>query len=306
MIGVFDSGIGGLTVLRALRDALPEENFLYFGDSAYAPYGRRSETEVKFLTRRGVEQLFRRGCRLVVIACNTAAACALRELQQDWLPRTYPDRRILGVFVPLVEAVAGTSWNGSLMPNWRMRNIRTLAFFATRRTVESGAFEAEMKRLSPRTRVFSQGCPRLAEAIEVGWSAQDIDRGIDRYVGSLRVKLGPRQLDAAILGCTHYPLVADVFRSKLPVGTLLLDQPSLVSQSLKTYLSRHPEFRRGEGEASGCRYLTSGDPERVCLSVSRFLNGDSPPFEYLRADGRDDKGPPASEGAMSPTDVVRR
>ncbi len=300
MIGVFDSGIGGLTVLKALQAALPDERFMYYGDSAYAPYGRRTEAEVRFLTQRGVDHLFREGCKLVIIACNTAAACGLRHLQQNWLPTAYPDRRLLGVFIPLIEAVTGKDWSGAPLTGWRYRNIKHVAFFATRRTVDSGAFSAEVKRLAPQVTVFAQSCPRLAEAIEVGWSDSDIARGIDRYVGALKVKLGIKRPDAAILGCTHYPLVADVFRSKMPPGTLILDQPTLVADAFRAYLDRHPEYRRQKGEPAGTLYLTSGDPENVTEAAARFAAELAPEFRHPRARSRTEAAADSAQPSTAP------
>lgn len=302
MIGIFDSGIGGLTILKALQDALPDESFMYYGDSAYAPYGRRTEAEVRFLTQRGVDLLLREGCSIVIIACNTASACALRHIQQNWLPTRYPDRRVLGVFIPLIEAVSGQAWAGGLLKGWRYRNISRVAFFATRRTVDSGAFAAEMKRLAPKVTVISQSCPRLAEAIEVGWSDKDIARGIDRYVGALKVKLGNKGADAAVLGCTHYPLVADVFKAALPPGTAILDQPTLVSDAFQDYLKRHPEFARGHGQASGTLYLTSGDPGKVTAAAERFMRDPAPEFRHPRAAPR----PPEPENTGAPQAVIEK
>ena len=155
MIGVFDSGYGGLTVLRALVGALPDRTFLYLGDHAAAPYGNRSPDEIVMLTRTAVERLFGSGCRLVVLACNTAAAIALRKLQQEWLPIAYPDHRILGVLVPMVEAITGQSWMSDPSGARRespFRPARTVAVFATRQTVASNAYPGEIGKRAPEYR----------------------------------------------------------------------------------------------------------------------------------------------------------
>ncbi|MCR9220768.1 MAG: glutamate racemase [Alphaproteobacteria bacterium] len=285
MIGVFDSGVGGLTVLRALVARLPEERFLYLGDHAFAPYGRRPADEIYALTRRAVDRLFREGCGLVVIACNTASAVALRRLQQAWLPTAWPDRNILGVFVPVIEALSGRKWTAPGPTRYSPRRpARTVAVFATRTTVQSNAFGRELKARAPHLTVLQQACPRLAEAIEEGWAQEDIDRGIARYVGAVMAKAGGTPVDLAVLGCTHYPLVQDLFRKHLPEGVTMLDQPTLCADGLADYLGRRKRFaRRADEPAGASRFLTSGDPEAIALISERFF-GAAVPFEHLRGD----------------------
>lgn len=281
MIGVFDSGHGGLTVLRALIAALPEERFVYLGDHAYAPYGMRSNEEIYQLTRRRVEGLIKRGCRLIVLACNTASAVALRRLQQDWLPRHAPDCRVLGVFVPMVEALTDQDWYvQGPSPYAPQRPARTIGVFATKRTVESKAFPEEVTHRAPMVSVIQQPCPRLAEAIEEGLADDLLARGVGRYCEQLLAKAGRMKIDLVVLGCTHYPLVEGHFRKALPPGTKIMDQPAIVAQSLIGYLDRHSEFRKPEGEASGVDFLTSGDPIRVREIARRFF-GEETPFQHL-------------------------
>lgn len=250
-IGVFDSGLGGLTVLAELRRTMPEQDLLYFGDNANAPYGTRPPEEVYALTRDAVEQLFGRGCELVLLACNTASAIALRRLQQQWLPQAAPERRILGVFVPLIEALTGRGWTDRHTGEDEPRHI---AFFATPATVESGAFSREAQRLSPALTIHEQACPGLVDALEEGVTADGIVS--DAVVQAL----ARGKPDAAILGCTHYPLAEAAFRTALPDTTALLSQPQIVADSLGQYLNRHPRFRSGTGWLD-C--LTTGDPAHV-------------------------------------------
>lgn len=271
MIGVFDSGIGGLTVLRALVARLPEENFLYFGDHAYAPYGKRPADEIYALTRRGVDRLFRQGCGLVVLACNTASAVALRRLQQEWLPAHWPDRNILGVFVPAIESLSERPWTAPGPSRYSPdRPAKSVAIFATRTTIESDAFGHELRRRARHLKVLQQACPRLAQAIEEGWDESDLDRGIARYVGALMSKAGGRPIDLVLLGCTHFPLVQAIFARHLPDGVRFVDQADLCAEGLAEYLARHKRFARAKDEAPGLDLMTSGDPDAISENAARF------------------------------------
>jgi glutamate racemase len=265
VIGVFDSGLGGLTVLEALRRALPRQDFMYLGDNGNAPYGVRSPQEIKYLTRKAVERLFAEGCGLVLIACNTASALALRELQQDWLPTAAPDNRVLGVFVPLIEALTGRGWREA--PG--RAPLSTAAFFATPATVKSGAFTREAKRLAPALTIIEQDCPGLVNAIEAG---EPPDAFVQRAVEAA-LKRGVPQ--AALLGCTHYPHAIEAFRAALPSGTPILSQPQIVAESLAAYLKRHPQFRGGTGWLD-C--VTTGDPEHVSARAEALF-GRALPFD---------------------------
>ncbi len=269
MIGVFDSGHGGLTVLRALRARLPDQGFLYFGDHAHAPYGNRPPADILRLTRQAADGLFQRGCRLVIIACNTAAAVALRPLQQEWLPHAHPDKRLLGVLVPMVEAITGVPWITTDTAAARPAGpARTVAVFATRGTVRSDAYPREVHKRAPEVTVVQQACPRLASAIEAGATPDDLSRLVRGSVRGLRRKLGGWP-DYAVLGCTHYPLVAHHFRAHLPPAVTLLDQPVTVAESLAHYLARRPEFTSRSMAAP--RLLTSGRPDTVSDLASRFI-----------------------------------
>lgn len=266
-IGVFDSGHGGLTVLRALLRRLPEEHYLYLGDHAAAPYGERTPEEIYRRTQASVELLFALGCRLVVLACNTAAAIALRRLQQGWLAATYPDKRVLGVLVPMVEALSGRPWSAEEPPPPPHPAARTVALFATPRTVESGAYPEEVGRRAPWVRLEQQACPALAGAIERDLPGPELRHLVRLPVATLLDRLDGRLPDAAVLGCTHYPLVESAFREALP-GVHLLSQPDLAADSLIAYLARRPTYRAGPGET---RFLTTGDPAAVSPRAQRFL-----------------------------------
>lgn len=278
-IGVFDSGLGGLTVLRALLESAPNQPFVYLGDNAHAPYGERRPEDVLALTRQGVERLFENGCRLVLLACNTASALALRRLQQEWLPDHAPDHRVLGVFVPVVEAITGRRWSDrgepSPAPGLASGAIRRVAFFATPATVESGAFAREAARRATGLEVESVACPGLVDALESG----DEARAADLARAAVRRLEGPP--DLAVLGCTHYPLVADAFRDALPATTELLNQPLIVAASLARYLERYPDLEAQFGPgAARLRCLTTGDPRDVGEHASAFFGR---PLRFERA-----------------------
>lgn len=280
-IGVFDSGHGGLSVWRALAGRLPEQAFLYLGDHANAPYGEHGPEEIYALTRDGVARLFDSGCRLVVLACNTAAAVALRRLQEDWLP-DWPGRRILGVFVPTVEHLTGVAWTQDPPPRAARPEDpeRTVAVFATTRTVESGAYAREIGRRAPGFTVHEIACPGLVAAIEAGAPEGELQALIAGFCAELVRRLEGGRLDAVVLGCTHFPLVAAQFRTALPSEAPILSQAELVAESLAGYLKRRPEF---SAPGQGTRFLTTGDPASVSARASALLGGH---FAFEAAGGR--------------------
>jgi glutamate racemase len=274
MIGVFDSGHGGLTVLHALTQRMPGEAFTYLGDHGNAPYGRRPPEEIYTLTLAAVETLFAEGCLLVLLACNTASAIALRRLQQDWLPTAAPERRVLGVFVPMVEALTAVSWRDGAPVPGRVPEDGLVAVFATQRTIHSAAYPFEIGLRAPHMRVVSQACPHLAAAIEADEPEAVLGELVAGYVAEMLQQTEGRPPDAVVLGCTHYPLVAPLFAAALPPGTRLLDQPAIVADSLADYLTRHQRFAAAPGEAGKRRFLTTGDPQRVSAFASRFFGAE--------------------------------
>ncbi len=258
-VGVFDSGLGGLTVLEAAQKRLPDTDFLYYADSAHAPYGVRTSDDIYGLTRGAVETLWSRGCDLVVLACNTASAAALRRMQEAGVP---PGKRVLGVFVPLIEALTERQWGDNSPP--REVAVKHVALFATPATVASRAFQRELAFRAIGVDVEAQACGGVVDAIEDGDMilAEALARS---HVDALRRKMPDPE--AAILGCTHYPLLQEVFQEALGENVRVFSQPDLVADSLADYLTRHPGMR-GEGPAG---FLTSGDPRRVSDGATRFL-----------------------------------
>jgi len=279
MIGVFDSGHGGLTVLEALVRRFPDEAFLYLGDHANAPYGNRPSEEVVELTRAAVERLYGAGCRLVLLACNTATCVAVRRLQQEWLPVS-PYRgthNVLGIVAPTVEAATQTAW-GVTSPQYPQKyNSDVIAVFGTTRTIVSGVYPQEIHKRCPRVTVIEQACPALAGAIEAGAPEAELDALVAGCVAELMAKAGGTPPHRAILGCTHYPLVEHLFRRHLPPFTRILSQPDAVSDSFEDYLGRHVLYRTG---GHGLRLVTTGDPLEV-TAVARRLWPQVAVFEAL-------------------------
>jgi len=259
-VGIFDSGLGGLTIYQAVAQRLPDVPFAYYGDNAHAPYGVRTADDIFDLTCRGVERLWAEGCDLVVLACNTASAAALKRMQETWVPR---DKRVLGVFVPLIEALTERQWGDNSPP--REVAVKHVALFATPATVASRAFQRELAFRAIGVDVEAQPCGGLVDAIEQGDEilAEALVRS---HVEALKRRM-PRP-EAAVLGCTHYPLLLKTFQAALGPDVKVLSQPGLVAESLADYLTRRPEFRGG-GQAA--TFLTTGDPTAVSDRAAQFL-----------------------------------
>src|SRR5271170_1567953 len=259
-IGVFDSGIGGLTVHHALVRRLPDADFVYLADQANTPYGGRPGEEIVDLTRAGCERLFEAGCDLVILACNTAAAVALRRLQQTWLPgyRRALGRpvNVLGIIVPTIEAATGVPWAQEIeRAGEKIERVDILGVFSTPGTAASRVYEIEIDKRSQDVAVFSEACPSLARLIEAGAPEADLAPVVREHVSALARRIG-RPPDRAILGCTHYEIIADLFRAALPTGTPLIHQPDATADAIARYLAAHPEYRPGAG--GGRRFITTG------------------------------------------------
>ena len=272
VIGVFDSGVGGLSVHRALTRRLPKADFIYLADQANAPYGGRPGEEIVALTRAGCERLFDMGASVVVLACNTASAIALRRLQQTWLPgyRKALGRpvNVLGIIVPTIEAATGLPWEHEAERRGeKIEQLDILGVFSTPATVGSRVYEIEIDKRRQDVAVFSEPCPNLARMIEDGVSREELAREIAGHVAALKTRIG-RYPDRAILGCTHYELVGDLFREALPPGTPLIQQPAATADSLERYFARHPEYETGTGGLR--RFLTTGEAGPQNALVASF------------------------------------
>jgi len=259
-VGVFDSGLGGLTVLDALQRRMPQVPFVYLGDNAHAPYGVRDADDIYDLTTRAVERLWAEGCDLVILACNTASAAALKRMQETWIP---PQKRVLGVFVPLIEALTERQWGDNTPP--REVEVKHVALFATPATVASRAFQRELAFRAIGVDVEAQPCGGVVDAIEAGDEIL-AEALVKSHVEALLRRM-PRP-DAAVLGCTHYPLMETIFQKALGGDVAVFSQPNLVAAALDDYLARRPEFVGGGTES---RYLTTGNPESVSAHATQFL-----------------------------------
>ena len=259
-VGIFDSGLGGLTVLDAVARRLPDLPLVYFGDNAHAPYGVRTPDDIFQLTTAGVQRLFDAGCDLVVLACNTAAAVALRRMQETWVPR---DKRVLGVTVPLIEALTERQWGDNSPP--REVAVKHVALFATPATVASRAFQRELAFRAIGVDVEAQACGGVVDAIEDGDMilAEALVRS---HVDALKRKMP--EPDAAVLACTHYPLLESTFQEALGSHVRVLSQPRIAAESLADYLTRRPQMA---GRGTESMFLTTGRPRQVSDHATRFL-----------------------------------
>jgi glutamate racemase len=271
-IGVFDSGVGGLSVHHRLVQRFPTADFIYLADQANTPYGGRPGEEIVDLTRSGCLRLFAEGASLVVLACNTASGVALRRLQQTWLPgyRRELGRpvNVLGIIVPTIEAATGLPWEHEAERRGdKVEKLDVLAVFSTPATAASRVYEIEIDKRREDVAVFSQPCPELAPMIEQGARRADLAAAIEGHVRAITRRIG-RSPDRAILGCTHYEIIADLFRAALPPGTPLIHQPQATADALARYLERHPEYEPGAG--GGRRFLTTGRPGAQSALVEAF------------------------------------
>lgn len=249
-IGVFDSGLGGLTVLRALREELPQYRYVYLGDNARAPYGSHSFDTIYRYTRECVSYLFGLGCPLVILACNTASARALRTLQQRDLPlSTDPSRRILGVIRPTVEALSGYT------------HTRHVGIVGTEGTIRSRSYPIEIAHLFPDISIYQQACPMWVPLVENGEVAPHEGTRYFLARDLCRLLAQSDRIDTILLGCTHYPLLLPLLRDLSPRRVRWLSQGEIVACSLKDYLKRHPEMDSRLDKSGGLALLTTGSVE---------------------------------------------
>ena len=257
-IGIFDSGYGGLTILDKIREILPEYDYIYLGDNARAPYGTRSFEVVYEFTRQAVNKLFDMGCHLVILACNTASAKALRSIQMNDLPSIDPDRRVLGVIRPTVECVGEISKN------------QHIGVLATAGTIKSESYPLEIHKLFPEIQVSGTACPMWVPLVENNESQDEgADYFIRKYIDQLLSK--DPQIDAVILGCTHFPILLPKIRQYIPEHISVIAQGEYVAESLKDYLKRHPEMDAKCTKNGNCQFYTTEAEEKFSESASTFL-----------------------------------
>ncbi len=273
-IGVFDSGYGGLTILSEMRKLLPEYDFIYLGDNARAPYGSRSFELIQEFTLQAVKYLFLEQCPLVILACNTASAKALRQIQQTYLPFSNdPTRRVLGVIRPTVETIN------------TITKTNKVGILATQGTVSSHSYQIELAKLYPQLTVFEEACPMWVPLVEYGEAQSDgADYFIQKDLNRLLSK--EQDIDSIILGCTHYPILRDKIETFLPKHISVVSQGILVAQSLADYLERHPEMDERLSKEGQCRYLTTEHTGKFEEFASSFIN-ESIKAEHIKFEDED-------------------
>lgn len=259
-IGVFDSGYGGLTILEQIREQLPKYDYLYLGDNARSPYGNRSFEVVYELTRQAVLWLFRQGCRLVILACNTASAKALRTIQQKDLPVIDPQRRVLGVIRPTVENLN------------KITDSLHIGILGTQGTITSLSYPMEIGKLFPDMIVVGEACPMWVPLVENNeHDKPGADYFVKQHIENILKK--DVRIDTLVLACTHYPLLEKKIRKYLPEGIRLVLQGKSVAGSLKDYLCRHPEIESQCSKNATCRFCTTESEEKFASMASLFLKG---------------------------------
>ena len=258
-IGIFDSGYGGLTIYNEIKKLLPDYDYIYLGDNARTPYGTRSFNTVYEFTRQAVRYLFEQGCQLVILACNTASAKALRSIQQLDLPLLDPNRRVLGIIRPTVESIG------------EVTKSRHVGVLATEGTIKSLSYPLEIRKLFPDIEVTGEACPIWVPLVETNEFASDgADFFIKRHIENLLAR--DSMIDTIILGCTHYPILLDKIRKYVPKGISIMIQGSAVASSLKDYLSRHPEMDSLCTKGGSSTFFTTESEGKFGDQASLFLN----------------------------------
>ena len=258
-IGVFDSGYGGLTILHGIRQLLPENDYLYLGDNARAPYGPRSFDVVYEFTRQAVVKLFEMGCHLVILGCNTASAKALRTIQQNDLPQIDPNRRVLGIIRPTAEVIGD------------LTTSRHVGVLATEGTIKSESYDLEIHKLHPNLKVSGVACPFWVPLVEYNEAdSPGADYFVKKRIDEIMRK--DPEIDTIILGCTHYPLLMPKILKYLPTGVRVVPQGEYVAESLKNYLERHPQIEQKCAKNASVHYLTTENPQKFKEQAQIFLH----------------------------------
>jgi len=245
-IGIFDSGLGGLIVTQSLVKNLSEYDYLYYGDTARVPYGNRSQDTIYEFTKEAVEYLFKQECNLVILACNTASTEALRKIQKEYLPKNYPDRKVLGVVIPTVEVAAEKT------------NNKKIGVIGTLSTISSGSFVREIKKLDLQIEVFQQATSLLVSLIEnqgLRWAGPILDKYLEPLL--------KKNIDTLILGCTHYPTFKDLIKKKVGENVEVISQDEIIPNKLKDYLSRHPEIEKDLSKNSKREFIVTDLTENI-------------------------------------------
>ncbi len=256
IIGVFDSGLGGLSIFKYFLKELPNYNYIYLGDNARLPYGEKSPETVYNYTKEAVDFLFEQGCALVIIACNTASAQALRRLQREYLPKYYPKRRILGMIRPVVEAVVLNN------------KLKSVGIIGTKSTINSNSYVTEIKKLNPNLKIYQQSAPLLVPLIEAGWLKKPETKMIlKKYLRPLKLK----QIDSLILACTHYSFLYRDIKGIMGKRINIPNSGEIVADSLKNYIKRHPELDLAVDKQAQTHFYTTDNPNNFKKIAEQYL-----------------------------------
>ena len=256
MIGVFDSGFGGLTVLKEFLRVLPNYDYVYLGDNARAPYGNKSDEVIYEYTRQAVDFLFKAGCQLIIIACHTASSKALRRIQQEYLPRSYPNRRVLGVVVPVVEEAI------------KLSRYHRLGVIGTTATINSGVYKKELEKLRNDLEIFEQACPLLVPLVEEGWiDKPEANMILKKYLRPLKVK----EIDTMLLGCTHYPLLLKDISRIMGKNVKVVNPAEVAAERLVVYLNKHQDLEKKLNKNNLLVFYTTDDASKFKELGQKFL-----------------------------------
>src|SRR3972149_1580531 len=268
MIGFFDSGLGGLTVLREAVKLLPQYSYIYLGDNARTPYGDLDEESIYEYTVDGVGELFHRGAELVILACNTSSSVALRRIQQEFLPENFPDMHVLGIIIPTTEEIG------------KLTRSREVGVLGTQATVNSLAYTKEIAKTSPEIKVYEAACPMLVPMIEDGeGESMEINDLIQIYLNELLVQ--SFNIDTIILGCTHFALIESQIKKQLPYGVQAVSQGPIIARKLKEYLARHEEIEN-KLEKKGERIFLSTENSKKVEFLSSLFYGEPVRIELVK------------------------
>jgi glutamate racemase len=264
LIGVFDSGFGGINILRGIVKELPAYSYLYLGDTARTPYGTRSQEVIYGFTRQAVDFMFANGCGLIILACNTASSDALRKIQREYLPKHCPDKRVLGVLIPAAEEAAALTKN------------KRIGIIATEGTVRSNSFARELAKIDPKIKVFQNACPLLVPIVEAGEQNSKATKLIlEKYLSPLKKK----NIDTLILGCTHYGILESQIKNVLGPRITVVSEARVVPKRLKNYLERHPEIEKGLQKNSAIRFYSTDLTDKFASLGSKFFGKKIDPWK---------------------------
>lgn len=255
-IGIFDSGFGGLNIMRGIVKVLPSYDFIYLSDTARIPYGTRSKEVLYEFTKQAVDFLFQKNCALIIFACNTASSDALRRIQREYLPKYYPDKKVLGVIIPAAEVASMKTKN------------KKIGVIATQGTVESKAFKRELQKIDPQIKVFQNSCPLLVPIIEAGEHNSKITNILlKKYLSPLLAK----KIDILILGCTHYGILKNKIQKEIGKPITIVSETDIVAKKLKNYLERHPEINRKLKQQKGRIFYSTDLTENFKILGTKFF-----------------------------------